>query len=326
MIKKIFLLIGLSVFAITGAASILWASMVVAGGEVRSINDINETYRLGSGFSNTHTIFEPAPNGTLGTTVVSTLTMAESAVLESSLKALEKDISQVSDSQLINLDLTINYNMNHTFRLHYYPTTPKEYGSPEFANIISLFTSAAEKGYAEFELTIYPITSGRYVIASATDIEKDTNPGTQQPEFLQTLTEYVGLNPGDVYDVTYSNKQSETNPTPGFVGFGIQTFYNSDLTYQNAMKIDFTKLEAFRNGGNSFIGATFVKFIRNDNVNNDQLIVLIPEADQARLQEISSKMYERGVSKVTLPASFTIYVRYSLDGSNILTFRNNYAY
>lgn len=324
MIKKVSLIIFLFFLAIGGAWSILWAAQEITETNIQSVNDINATYRVASGFSNTSKVQEQSPNGALGTTVTTTLKALTEEKLTSSLTEFGQDLNQASNNELININLTIEYNNTQKVTLKFFPTTPSDYEESKFVSIVNLINEMVAQDFATTNVTIYPTSSGRYVIANGGDINL-SDISARQKVLLTTIQKNLPVGSGDVFDVTYENKTPTQQDSPSKKAI-METFYTSEWSYTNASTIDTKNIEAFRSGKNTFTNASVIKYIRGDQPNTDQMIIVIPETDDAGLQSLVQQMTKTETDKVSTPAPFTVYVRYALDGPDILTFRDIYAY
>ena len=324
MIKKISLLVFLFFLAIGGSLAILWASQELMKTNVQTIDDIGPAYRLASGFANTSKVQEQSPNGALGTTVTTTLRVETPERLTQGLTDLRTDLNNASNDQLINANVTIKYGTSKEYTLKFFPTTPGDYEEANFDNIINLYSSLINQDYSTFDLTVYPTTSGRYVIATGSDVNFTGEAITRQKDLVSTLQRSIPVGYGNVFDVSYKNQT--TSQDKGSQTFVIETFYTSEWSYDQALNINFNNIEAFRSGKNSFVNASTIKYVRGDQPNTDQMVLVIPETDEAGLQSIRDQMTKCEQDKVVTPTSFTIYVRYALDGPDVLTFRNYYSY
>lgn len=322
MIKKVLFLLFLSVFAVSFAAGIMWYSQEILKTDVEEVKDINGYYGSSQGFSGLTQKQEKSPNGALGITVSGTLTAPSVEDLVSALDALSSDIARVSDDELVNVNLDILLGSESVpYNLRYYPTTPGDYEKEQFSEISGLLSEIYDTGFTSYNVEIYPTNSGRYITVTGGNKGIDSAAQTNQPDFVRITTNRLGLNQGDVYDVTYSNASSTDD---SFVDYSIQTYYTSAWSFDEALAVDFKMIENYRD--DDYLGLISVNYIQGDQPNTKEVVLVVNDSSEEKVNEINKRMTSRVWADNPLPSTYSVSVRAGMNEPNLLTYPSFYVF
>jgi hypothetical protein len=327
--KKVVFVSTLTLLSVAASGSMMVYANTVTQTDVTALSDIDSSYRSSEGYSNVSQEQETSDTGLISTTIKAQIDLTNNPGIQPALSSLQEDITDVSNGELVNLDLKL-IDKDRTFSTKFYSSSAEDYNDTSFNKVINVLEAAYESDLKTYDVTVRPGLEGRNikVVASTNGFEnseKDSKIQLMQQRVLSLTNDSLQRTYGDVFDVTYENKKVEDTDTT--IPLTVQTIFNSDYSYETANKIDFGFLNNLVEPGKySAFTPVQVKYVVTPTFNSGQLIIVVPDEGDEKLNQISQSISSYVSNDIVwVPEAFDVLFRYSIDGTNKLTFNTYYA-
>lgn len=300
LIQKIFLLVFLTFAAVGIAVGALWYSNYLS---TRTISPIDTGLGYGTYGITSYQKTDNVVNNKISTTIVSKST-AGTYDVEAYLDALQKDITNLPPTALVNLNLS--FGKNGEYNLQYYPTSNTSYTDGNFVKTKNVFIKTISGTPAEYELNVkgqgtqFYAESTQTVSGLSWEGEGVSNPTVTAWQKLATTT-LDGLRPTDQDTIKISLNIPVAADTKKAVNFKT-SFY-----VRNQKDNDTARLENFQNYApilsNTISGFHFVDFAYTyADANAKQVLLTVeePANSQEAVNNFTTQILTPGPAKIRI--------------------------
>jgi hypothetical protein len=303
---------------------------------VETLSDISGSYQRSIGYSSVSQEQETSDTGLISTTIKGNLSLSSNGGPANTLAVLRDDIQKVNTGELVNVDMAlVDEEKKQNINIKYYASSSEDYADGSFNSVIDTVDAITETRLSEYDITVRPGLNGRHITVegSLSGLVNEEDPFENKDDVIQVAqkdllakTDASMLRqPGDVFDVTFIDEAPAGDEA--FIPLTVQTIYDSDSSFEQANNLDFPMISKLvMPGSYSYLAPKAVKYVNTPSINSGQLIVVINDEGEGKLQEINQNVSAYVSNDVIwVPEAYDVIFRYSIDGLNKLTYSSYYS-
>lgn len=310
----------LTLIVVSAAAFAIGSFLVimdVGTTKVEKLADISGSFGNSFGVPETNQLQETSSMGMATTTVEAIADPKKMQPTAQILRHYAKSINEVANGEVVNFAFEAQGAESKNLSLKYYAATAEDYDNGNFNKTLRFLEAAESLDMYEISVVVRPTETGRYVEVSGTtrsDYKEEADKYKEsQSRFVNLVDERFDRVDGDVFDVTFNTPATAEQPT----AVAIQTVYDSDLYFENAINIPVARWEEITqfaaNSKYDFLNATKVSFYVPAAFNQEKLSFVIPDEGAEAFAQKVAGMTPKNYSEdaIYVPRPYDISFRYS---------------
>lgn len=324
-LKRVLLLIILSMFALAGGLSLVWYTTIYPSTTMN--NPFESPAYAGSVNAKNFDNVQERLNGKNTTTLQFTV-QEENFAPEEFFSKVSNDLRNLDSTELINIELNVTSADKTIYSFNYYPTSPASYSENRFTNAVDLFVTAISDQYTTFAVTIKENNQENNIKITGTTqwLEWDAVE-TKWGETLELSQDFYPVNTleqRNIYHITYEN--NKTSNAVKEVGSRITTTFTTELGLERSEQIDFTRLSDVAQQKYDYLHFEDIFWTLNPETlpNEEQIVFVIEDKGDTLNDALAKFQQETSSTRPLVPGQAEYVFRYSPSGANLAVFPTSY--